>query len=258
MKDKRFKAIGLLVAVWLVAFIGLISSWKDDNVEKDIVTAFAPGNYIKTNGTVSVYVNYGNRYLSYDAKKELIINIAKSLGIKGELNIETSRQYEEGDTSAIEIASYVTTTDTSVTDIRIVTIENISQDNMVSLEQYITVDVSIENSIESAVYYEQKLRDAFNDLGMSADVTLSLEGSIKGAISNAKKNQICEEIIEGMDGELVIGGSSDDIYTVYAYTEKIEDYVVNGTTKSNINIVISYDEINDETWIYVATPIYNQ
>ena len=56
----------------------------------------------------------------------------------------------------------------------------------------------------------------------------------------------------------MIGSSSDDVFNVYAYSDSIKDYVVNGTTKSNINIVMTYDSNADVTWIYVATPILSE
>ena len=84
---------------------------------------------------------------------------------------------------------------------------------------------------------------------------MSLKGSVKGTLSNNKKNEICEDIISSMDGELITGSRSDELYTVYAYSDRISEYVVNGTTKSNINIAITYDGVNDVSWIHVATPI---
>ena len=54
MKSKKAKAIIALAIVWLLAFAGLMNTWKEKQEEEtDIVTAFASGNYINTNGTVS-------------------------------------------------------------------------------------------------------------------------------------------------------------------------------------------------------------
>lgn len=256
MKTKKGKALIILGAVWLLAFAGLINTWlQERESEADIVTAFASGNYINTNGTVSVYANYGSRYLSEEDKKQLIKEIASAVGIVGEININTERQSGEEGSPATTTTTYANATRNASTDIRIVTIENQKAENVITLEQYILAEISIDNSLESAVHYEEKLREAFEDKGISADVTLSLRGSVKGTLSNSRKNEICENIIERLNGEMVIGSKSDELYTVYAYTEDIPDYVMNGTTKSNINIAITYDEGQDVSWIYVATPI---
>lgn len=259
MKSKKAKAIIALAIVWLLAFAGLMNTWKEKQEEEtDIVTAFASGNYINTNGTVSVYAAYGNKYLSEEDKKELISKIAMSVGIDGDLDIKTERQEKEDGSGATSVSSYSCVTNSSATDIRIVTIENKAADNSISLEQYIMMDLSIDNSLDSAVYYEGKLREAFEKMNISADITISLKGCVKGTLSNSKKNEISEDIIEKLGGKLVIGSSSDDVFNVYAYSDSIKDYVVNGTTKSNINIVMTYDSNADVTWIYVATPILSE
>ena len=102
------------------------------------------------------------------------------------------------------------------------------------------------------------MRNAFDDMKVSADVTLSLKGCVEGAWSNSEKNHICEDIIEKLDGKIVIGSRSNELYSVYAYTEKISDYVLSGTTRSNINIAITYDSDKDVTWIYMETPVISE
>ena len=179
MKSKKAKAIIALAIVWLLAFAGLMNTWKEKQEEEtDIVTAFASGNYINTNGTVSVYAAYGNKYLSEEDKKELISKIAMSVGIDGDLDIKTERQENEDGSGATSVSSYSCVTNSSATDIRIVTIENKAADNSISLEQYIMMDLSIDNSLDSAVYYEGKLREAFEKMNISADITISLKGCV--------------------------------------------------------------------------------
>lgn len=262
MNSKRIKVLILLTIIWLIAAISLFNNWINNREEKgDIVTAFATGNYINTNGVVSVYANYGSKYMTDDEKKLLVVNLAKIVGIEGidvnnEINI--NREEDKDGLGATIITSYLCNGQNSLTDIRLVTIETKGATNEMLFEQYILMEISIDNSIESTVYYERKLREGFEELGIAADISLKLKGSVKGALSNSKKNEISEDIIDKLHGEIVIGSSSDDMYNVYAYTEDIKDYVVNGRTKSNINIVITYDGKNDISWINVATPILNE
>ena len=250
----RKKAIIILSSIWFVAFVALIFSWADEKQKSgDIVTAFSTENYLSTNGEVNVYADYGNKYLSVEDKEELITKLANAIGISGELKFETKREEESG--KYIGTTSFDTYNNYSSTDIRIVTIENQETEGIVYLEQYILMEIFIENSVESAAYYRDKVEAIFDEMNIAADVTLSLKGCVQGTINNAKKNEISENIIEELDGELVIGGQNDDIYTVYAYSDSIDEYVVNGTVKSNINIMITYDKTKDVTWIEVGTPI---
>lgn len=252
----RKKAIILLISVWGVAFVSLVVSWLQDGEKKgDIVTAFAERNYLSTNGVVSVYADYGNKYMSVEDKEAMVKKLATAVGIDEDIKLVSKR--EERDDGYIATTSYSTYNNYSTTDIRIVTVESEGEAGIIYLEQYILMEISIDNSVESAVYYQEKLEDAFKEMKIDVDVTLSLKGCVQGTLSKSKKNAICESIIKDLNGEIVIGGESDEIYTIYGYTEDIEDYVLNGTIKTNITIMISYDNVSDVTWIEVGTPIIN-
>ncbi len=257
MKTKKGKALIVLAALWLTAFI-LIVSTRDEKTtgEEGIVTAFESGDYINTNGTVSAYVNYGNKYLTDSERQSIIKNIASVLEIDKEI-VPDIKRGESANGSSVT-ATYSLITENARTDISIITIESNNGGTVLSLEQYILVDISIDNSVESAVYYKECIEEYFKSVGMDADITLSFKGSIEGALSNNRKNDICDEILSSLDGKLITGSRSDELYTVYAYSDNIEEYVVNGTTKSNINVAITYDSVNDISWVYVATPILTE
>ena len=252
----RKKAIIILSSLWLVAFVSLVCSWlNESNHKMDIVTAFATGDYLATNGVVEVYADYGNKYLSEKDKEKIITKLAESIGIKEGIELQSKREEQSGKYTSI--TSFSTSTNYSDTDIRIVTIESQNDGDMMYLEQYILMKISIDDSIESVVYYRDRIENTLADMKIAADVSLGLKGCVQGTLSNSKKNQICEKLIEDLNGTLVIGGENDSIYTVYAYSEDIDDYVINGSIKSNINITITYDKSQDISWIQVGTPILN-
>lgn len=252
----RKKALISLTAIWCIAFISMLYNWYNESEKKsDIVTAFATGDYLATNGVVEVYADYGNKYLSEEDKEKIITKLAEAMGINGELDFQSKREEQDGKYTST--TSFSTSTNYSDTDIRIVTIESEDGEKMMYLEQYILMEISIDDSVESVVYYRDKIEDALSDMKIAADVSLSLKGCVQGTLSNSKKNQICEKLIEDLNGTLVIGGENDSMYTVYAYSDDIEDYVINGTVKSNINIMITYDKNQDISWIQVGTPILN-
>ncbi len=94
-----------------------------------------------------------------------------------------------------------------------------------------------------------------NEKFMYTDSILKAEGSIEGELNNTEKNNITDEIMKKLEAKVVTGNRDDSIYTVYGYCGKIEEYVVFGSTKTNINVAITYDEQNNLTRVYMATPI---
>ena len=84
------------------------------------------------------------------------------------------------------------------------------------------------------------------------------ENEMDGSLSMSQKNIISDKIIESSGGRIVTERRSDSLFTVYAYTDKIDDYVLNGSLKTNLNVAITYDEENDITEVYMATPFMNE
>ena len=258
MKGKRVKAIATLAVVWVMAFSGLMMQWNKEKKEgADYVTAFAGGDFMETVGSVTAYANLGREYLSQEEKEKIIKNIASGIGIDGEINIEIDRVWNEEE-QAVSTMIFDRKAKSAETEISIVTVEEKAMDNEIGQEHYLMMKISINDSIVSAVYYEKMVRKIFEDMDMSADVTLSLKGCKKGSLSNDEKNIICRDMVKGLDGEILIGSRSENLYIVYGYTEKIPDYVMNGKYKTNINIAITYDEDRDLTWIYLATPVIEE
>lgn len=239
------KYIVILIILWSLAFAGFIR--KSTEKEVDIVTAFSNTDFLSTESRVEGVAYLGNAYFSEDAKKDMLASIAEGLGIK---NV-----YEFGITeeNGIITVKYIKSSKSAITELKFVTVAN-KKDELVS-RQYIMVDIDILNSPESAAWYREKLDDIYVNMGFESDITLTLRGNVSGNLTLSEKDSITDSIIESIGGEVTAQKKEKDIYTVYAYSDKISDYVVNGDSKTNINVAISYDEIMDETNIYMATPI---
>ena len=251
----RRKALLLLAGLWIFG-IGAMFIGNNKGEKADIVEAFASGNYMNTVGQVDVYVNYGSKYMSHGARQDMVEGIAKAVGINSEITLDVDR--EPVDNGCKVTSTYSLTSPVAQTDITIVTIEKENISTVMGVEQYILIRLSIQNSVESAVHYRECIEKYFDELGIDADITLGLKGSIKGPLSNQQKNEICDKILKALDGKLITGSRSEQLYTVYGYSDNISEYVVSGTTKSNINVAITYDNIEDVSWVYVATPVLQQ
>ncbi len=240
--------IVILIALWILAFVKFID--REDGKEPDFVTAFSNDSYLSTTSNIEAVVYCGNIYYSEDAKKDMLETVAGKLGICD--GYEWSSDIEDNvDTIALSKKSKY-----AITELKFITAKNV-KDELVT-RQYMLINIDILNSLESAVVYRDKVEEIFYQMKMEAEVTLTLKGSIKGQLTTKEKNNLTDEMIKSLDGAIVTEKKDSEIYTVYAYSESIEDYVVNGTDKTNINVAITYDEVLGETIIYMATPIINE
>lgn len=243
----RRKLIYICGILWLFALIQLIVNYEEAK-EPDIITAFTNDMYLSTLSTVKATGFYGNLYMSVEDKESLAKTVAGGLGIDDVYDISTEN-------NKTTLSKYV---DGVRTSINVITVENHVEKAVLTQKQYVTIEMEFDNSLESAVYYRDKVEKLFEDMDIGADITLSLRGDIEGELSNSEKNSIADHILENVGGDVVTENRGADMYTIYAYTDNINDYVVYGTTKTNINIVIEYNDVRGVTEVYMATPIMNE
>lgn len=243
----RRKLIYICGILWLFALIQLIVNYEEAK-EPDIITAFTNDMYLSTLSTVKATGFYGNLYMSVEDKENLAKTVAGGLGIDDVYDISTEN-------NKTTLSKYV---DGVRTSINVITVENHVEKAVLTQKQYVTIEMEFDNSLESAVYYRDKVEKLFEDMDIGADITLSLRGDIEGELSNSEKNSIADHILENVGGDVVTENRGADMYTIYAYTDNINDYVVYGTTKTNINIVIEYNDVRGVTEVYMATPIMNE
>ncbi len=248
MRKKLLYICGIL---WLFALFQMIKNYEGEK-EPDIVTAFTSDMFLDTVSEIKSMAFYGNVYLEEEARKKVLEDMAEKLGIEKPYEI-TDTVTDNG--KRLELTK---TSSSVTTKISLITMETQVSNIVMSQKQYVSVDMEINNSLESAVYYRDVINDIYKELDLSADVYLYLKGNIRGDISNTEKNSITEKIIENLNGEVVTEKRGADMFNVYAYSENIDDYVVYGSTKTNINVVISYNDVTGMTEVYMATPIMNE
>lgn len=244
----RKRLLLIITILWVVAFVRMILfEEKDDNL--NIATAFSNEKFVYTESILSVNAGLGNQYFTEEEKIEWVKKIAKGIGLNSEYDVEIKR-LENGST-----VSLTKTAKNAYTSIRIVTNETQIDDSIISVKNYLYIDIEISNSLESAVMYKDRVKEVLDNMNIVGDISLNLIGSINGQLNDTGKNNISDEIMKKMEAEYVTGNTSKGLYTIYAYSENIKEYIMLGDKKTNINIAITYDEENDITKIYMATPI---
>ena len=87
---------------------------------------------------------------------------------------------------------------------------------------------------------------------------MQFEGNYEGNLSTGEKKQIASLLVEDLQGEIALEYDEGDLYTIYAYTGLLNEYIVSIGRKVNIQIAISYNELTNKTRVTLATPILNQ
>ena len=225
------------------------------------------------------YYYYGSMYLSEEGSHELLGKIADGLGVKSEY--EYHRERGKNGYTAILLKEG----EDSTLQLQLITVENEESENLISQQQYLRIRLEIKDSVKSGIYYRQLIEDTMRKLfreneeksagylqsgserhSYADNLWLSVKGTIYGAADVKRQKKIADSMLAGIgaekifDNEEQVGIREDKnliMYSIYAYTPEIDDYVAIGSEKINVNIVFSYDEVNNVTIIHAGSPIIN-
>ena len=245
-------AIYIGVALWLMTLVKII--WFSDAATlpvNNIVTAFNKASLLEMSASIEAFGEYGVLYLSQDAKDTILKDIATKVGINN-YSIETTREDDNSTTTLSQ------TGQNGEVICKLVTVENVVEQNVIQAKQYVYINVILNNSIQSAFSYEKIVKDIVKNLQIDATVTVNLKGSVTGKLDMALKNSIANSFVDSMNVNVVTENKTDDLYTIYGYTSDIDEYITVSSNKINVNIMMNYDEQKDETNVYVATPISSE
>lgn len=261
LADKKMRFLLAIVALLWIAVGAQFLANKLFSREGDILSAFVATNSGLMESTLEVTAEYGNQYLTVEDKESLISYIATNLGVQTDTEYKTYENEERQEVvftkqaaRAETIIKVVTLKSTEVTD----TFKQTSEKNS-GVTQYVMVRIQIyEDANNDILKFKSTVEKIYDDLQISENKvseTLQLCGAFAGNLLLDTKNKIADKMIDSLEGKVVYENRDDKLYTVYAYTGLLREYITVNKTKINIQVAMTYDEANDCTKIYLATPI---
>ncbi len=206
-----------------------------------ITEAFVKTNTDEMQSSVEIAAEYRTGNLSAEEKKTLICDLAAKIGLTIDKEISV---WEEGDRSEYY---FFKRAKKAISEIKVISVEN---------KHYIIVRLSIQEGITGIDKYKNTLEEAFQKLQVKdMQTTLKYEGNQEGDLTNEQKHEVAQLLVDELQGEIALEYDEGDMYTVYAYTGMLKEYVTTMDTKINIQIAISYNEVTNKTRITLATPI---
>lgn len=217
MKKKIY--IFAIIVLTCIAEVGIAMSQKND---KNLYNAFAQIKQIKINDmctTFHIQGKYKKGYMSEEDMKNSAAYISSSAGISEEsVNISGG---SDG-------------------------------------KCYVDVNTMFEGCNKSIENVRKNIIKACEKTGFDVRYTTTLQGNIQGKMQERDVENTKDTIFEMLGTDVGSQGtlnsvSMDKIY--YGYSKMLEQHIMAGGEKTNITIAFSYDEKNDVTGIYLATPL---
>ncbi len=247
---KTINKVILAVLLWIIAIYNIVVFGRDGNARETLVSAFNQIQLNEMNASLEGFGYYGDVYLSQNAKETFVKDIGYELGLNF---CDVTTEYEG------KIATTTLTKDGKYADTKItlVTHEENLAENVIESHQYVMIQINLGSNVDAAMDYQSVLKALFEKMEIEGDVTVNLTGYRDGNSDLALRNMISDQFIEQLGAEIVAENRTTDLYTIYAYTNRVEDYIEVSGKKINLNISVNYDEADDRTYYYVATPIIN-
>lgn len=252
------RALYAAIILWVVGS-GVYLAGMERVHSVSISTAFTDSaderQWCELDTYIEGYGKFGVCYLTQEEKEKLVKNIASALGITSSYGLATVYE-EEVNTTVLSKNSV----NGSVT-IKAITQEQQGIDNTDGLAgtqpqvQYVYVNITVYNNIDCAVSYRELVEGMFDAMGIQGNVNMNLVGSLEGALNNIEKNELADGLLDRLGAKVVTENRDNDIFTIYAYSKGAGSYITIGGNKINMNIAIGYDEEQDRTKVYLASPI---
>jgi hypothetical protein len=248
---KRTKITLYIAAVLWVAVATQMLVNRVFREELQITEAFVKSDTEEMQSKLEVIAEYKTGYLGEQEKKDLIYSLADAIDLTVDKDITVWEENTRSEYYFFKQAKQ------AATEIKVVSLEEEDHDT-VKMKHYIIVRLNIYQGIQSIDKYKKILEDAVDDLGVEdKQVTLTYEGNREGNLTSAQKHEIAEILVKELQGEIAIEYDEGDLYTVYAYTGMLNEYVTSMGNKINVQIAITYNELTNKTKITLATPILN-
>ncbi|MDF2800940.1 MAG: putative rane protein [Anaerocolumna sp.] len=213
--------------------------------------------FVNTNSEVSsfeleMFAEYGADYLSEEDRKELVTYLASQIGLKPDKEAEIVRNGKETESYIEKVSKNANTL------IKVISLEQENKDGVIGLKHYLIVKLKLYDNLDSILNYRKLIKATFKELGArEIETTMQLASDYNGKLSLDNMNLIADNMIKSLDGKIAYANREDELFTVYAYSGLLDEYVTSLDTKINMHVVISYDEESDTTHVYLGTPVIN-
>lgn len=245
--DKSLK-MKLILVISALLLIGTVTKAVSDRLlyrQMDIVDAFAASEAGCVESKLQITADYGTAFLTEHDKQSLIHYLAGALGVR----IDGEIAYRE--TDAGQIYSYTKKARQAATTLKAITLREDTS------RTYLYVELSIyQDAAFDILNYRDIILDTLKDMGVTqAETTLQLLGAYAGKLAFSEWDRLADQMIGKLSGKVIYENRDEELYTIYAYSNLLAEYITVEEKKINMQVAVRYEADNDRTVVYLATPI---
>ena len=239
--------ISFLILVWSIVAVQMYVNYRGSiKNSEQVVTAFSLVDEEVTGESVRGYGYFGTLDISDENKKSMLESFALKMGITDGYTFSEGTGDGYTKTVLTKEAKYATTI-----------LQIISMEGKTEPEQYISTQITTGESVEDAFGVYEKVKQIYEEIGVDAQVSMEVEMEQKGNVIENEDANLVDEMLRLAEAEKVDEINENGIHTVYGYTKLEDTYLTLKDKKVNVQLVMSYDEQQDKTYVKAGIPIVN-
>lgn len=99
------------------------------------------------------------------------------------------------------------------------------------------------------------VKNIYKNYGVEGSITTNIIGKIENENDLEKYQYKLEKSIDKMDGKILGTYEDDNLIAYNIYSDWLEEHIIIGNDKMNLNIGLRCNKIDDSVVIYIGTPI---
>lgn len=232
--------------MWSIVAVQMFVNYNEQIKAKQAVTAFSVVDDNITGEIIKGYGYFGTMEISNEMKKNMLENLALKMGIKDGYTFSEGNGDDFVKMILTKEGKYATTK-----------IQIISLMGAAEPEQYISIQIETDASVEDAFALYKRTKQIFNEIEVNSQVSMEIEMEQHGNLWEENGDEYVKQLLHLAQAKEVDKIEENEIYTVYGYSKIENTYLVLDDKKVNVQLVMSYDEIKDKTYIKMGIPIVN-
>lgn len=239
---KKFWILPLFI-LWVLAAGQLVQGRASE--EDRVVEVFANVGAFDQSSVVEYYGVYKKDFLELDEREMFLKKIALQLGIDDNMTVTRTYGDDREETKLVKEAWKAKSV------LRLITSTKEGEEPV----QYVIINLSLDSGMQDALSYRKKLDKLMDTYGKNSRSSANIIGSYQGKLSLEERNAITDKLLEDMGAKVVSENRDMQLYTVYAYTPWLGEYVMQEDEAINLNVAMYYSSTKDCTFVYAAVPV---
>lgn len=249
---KKSKVTLYIIGVLWIAVIMQVAVNSLFTPNRNILEAFVSTGSQISSFELEMAADYGTGFLSEGDKKDLIFHIADEIGLEVKDELTINRAYDD---SEIFFEKSGKNADTLI---KVISINEKNADGVSSNNHYVVVRLKVYSNPNSVLEYRKVIENIFDELKVTdIQTTMQISSKYNGKLELSDMNTIADNMIKNLDGKIAYANRVEHLFTIYAYTGLLSEYVTSLGNKINIHVAITYDEESDITSVILGTPVIN-